>query len=415
MKTGGELAMALRFEKTYDVVVAGGGVAGAAAALEAARAGVRTALLEKTVQAGGLATSGMVNIYLPLCDGCGRQVTFGIAEEMFRLSVRYGPGDEPPGWREGAARFETPFSPAAFALALDEELEAAGVDVWLDTLACLPVLEGGRVAGLEVENKSGRGLLRAGCVVDATGDADVVSRAGGACAEGDNWLSVWATQSDAQTASRAMRLDPPRPPVDIVRLGADAAGAGAVPGGTGLRGVTGEQVTRFARGGQRLLREHYRSRQADGEHARHAVFPLALPSMAQFRTIRRIAGREEMTDGQHTLRRPASIGLAADWRRPGQVWEIPFGALLPLSVAGVLAAGRCIASGGDAWEVTRVIPAAALTGQAAGMAAWMAVKAGIQPHQLAVGGLQRQLARAGVPAHLEDVGLAAAGVLAEAA
>ncbi len=402
------MTIATRFEKTYDVVVAGGGVAGVAAALEAARAGVRTALVEKTIQAGGLATSGLINIYLPLCDGCGRQVTFGIAEELLHLSIRYGPGDVPPDWSEGTARYQTPFSPASFALALDEALADAGVDVWLDTLMCLPVMEGSRVTGLEVENKSGRGALRAGCLVDATGDADVVWRAGGACEEGDNWLSVWAMQNDARTAAAALQRGGTLP-VDIIRLAADASGYGAVDGGSGLRGTRGEQVSRFARDGQRLLRDHYRAAQAGGERARHTAYPVALPSMAQFRTIRRIAGREELAAGQHGVRRAASIGLAADWRAPGHVWELPYGALLPREVTGLLEAGRCIASGGDAWEVTRVIPAAALTGQAAGMAAWMAVKAGITPDQVDIGALQRQLARAGIPAHLDDVGLESAG------
>ena len=79
------------FEKRYDVIVAGAGVAGVAAALECARAGLKTALLEKTVLPGGLATTGLVNVYLPLCDGAGRQVIFGIAEELHRLSLKYGP------------------------------------------------------------------------------------------------------------------------------------------------------------------------------------------------------------------------------------------------------------------------------------------------------------------------------------
>ena len=62
------------FEKAFDVLVAGAGVAGVAAALECARAGLRTALVEKTILVGGLATTGLVNIYLPLCDGRGNAV-----------------------------------------------------------------------------------------------------------------------------------------------------------------------------------------------------------------------------------------------------------------------------------------------------------------------------------------------------
>ncbi|MDF1516077.1 MAG: FAD-dependent oxidoreductase, partial [Anaerolineae bacterium] len=84
------------FTKEYDVIVAGAGVAGAAAALECARNGLKTALIEKTVMVGGLATSGLVNIYLPLCDGLGHQVLYGIAEEFLHLSIQYGPGVIPP-------------------------------------------------------------------------------------------------------------------------------------------------------------------------------------------------------------------------------------------------------------------------------------------------------------------------------
>ena len=184
------------FQEQYDLVVCGGGVGGVAAAIEAARAGLRTALVEKTIFLGGLATTGMINIYLPLCDGKGRQATFGIAEELLHLSIRYGPGDV-PAWREarrdpGAGRFRVTFAPAAFILALDEATEKAGVDLWLDTLACTPVMEGNAVAGVEVENKSGRGLLRARCVVDATGDADLAFRAGAPCEDEGNYLAMWA-------------------------------------------------------------------------------------------------------------------------------------------------------------------------------------------------------------------------------
>ena len=70
-----------------DVVVAGGGVAGVAAALAARRAGASVVLLEKECGLGGLATLGNVIIFLPLCDGRGRQVIGGLGEELLRLSV----------------------------------------------------------------------------------------------------------------------------------------------------------------------------------------------------------------------------------------------------------------------------------------------------------------------------------------
>ena len=82
----------------YDVVVVGAGVAGIAAALAAARRGHKTALVEKQTLIGGLATSGLIYIYLPLDDGYGHQVIKGISEEMLKRCVEYGPFDVPEKW-----------------------------------------------------------------------------------------------------------------------------------------------------------------------------------------------------------------------------------------------------------------------------------------------------------------------------
>lgn len=75
---------------TVDVAVAGGGIAGVAAALAAARTGAQTLLLEKECALGGLATLGLIVMYLPLCDGYGHQVIGGIGEELLRKSVEGG-------------------------------------------------------------------------------------------------------------------------------------------------------------------------------------------------------------------------------------------------------------------------------------------------------------------------------------
>ena len=72
------------------VAVIGGGIAGVAAAVQAARSGMKTVLIEKSALVGGLATSGLINVFLPLCDGNGHQVSFGLCEEMLRKSIVYG-------------------------------------------------------------------------------------------------------------------------------------------------------------------------------------------------------------------------------------------------------------------------------------------------------------------------------------
>ena len=85
-----------------DVVVAGGGIAGISCALAAARQGAEVLLLERSFMLGGLATAGLVTIYLPLCDGEGTQVSFGIAEELLRLSIEHGDeGRYPAPWLDG--------------------------------------------------------------------------------------------------------------------------------------------------------------------------------------------------------------------------------------------------------------------------------------------------------------------------
>jgi flavin-dependent dehydrogenase len=149
----------LQVRDNYDVIVAGGGVAGAAAAIAARRLGAKTLLLEKSGVPGGLATSGLVAVYLPLCDGRGRQVTAGIAEEFLLLSGKYGFDTLPDFWKgnrevEQTGRYCTNFSPAAFAIALDELMEREGVDLSYDTLVCRPALEGKRCTHIVVENKS---------------------------------------------------------------------------------------------------------------------------------------------------------------------------------------------------------------------------------------------------------------------
>ena len=394
------------FEREFDVLVCGGGVAGIAAALESARAGMRTALVEKTIILGGLATSGLIWAYLPLCDGLGVQVTFGIAEELLHLSYRYGLGGVPADWRRGdrteGPRFWTIFSPAAFALALDEALTAAGVEIWLDTLVCRPIVDRDRVVGVEVETKGGRGALLAKSIVDATGDADVAYRAGVECRPEGNFLAMWTLQASLDLARKAAEQGDGRALLDMLILGSNVGAAEGTPPERDWSGLDAESVTAFVLEGRRLLRERFARLHAGGAKPSD-VYPLTLPSMAQFRTTRRIVGKASIADGEHGKRRPDSVGLVADWRKAGFVWEIPYGALVPEKTTGLLVAGRCIASAGDAWEVTRVIPAAALTGQICGLAAALAAGRGASPDRVSANEIQSDLDRKGMPYHLAQV------------
>ena len=389
------------FRRDYDVVVAGAGVAGVAAAVAAARNGRHTAIIEKSVLTGGLATSGLVYEYTPLCDGRGHQVTFGLAEEMLLLSFRYGPGGVPANWAtpdptDWRCRYSTAFSPASFVLALDELLCDAGVDVWFDTLVSEPVMEGDRVVGLIVENKSGRGLLGVRCVVDATGDADVAFRAGAPCDEQDNWLSLWALGASADAPFPGPHGSS-APGAAEVRLGACNTGAGHPGGVRKYMGTRGRDVSEFVLDSRRLLREYYTEAQSRlGAVGRSRTYPLTLPAMAQFRTTRCIRGQETLTEGMNWQHFEDSVGLVADWARRGDVWEVPYGTLLPRDVTGLVAAGRCISSVGYAWEVTRVIHAAAHTGELAGTAAGLAVERGTAPDALSAADIRARVGPTGV-------------------
>jgi hypothetical protein len=405
--------------KTYDVLVAGGGVTGVAAALQCARSGLKTALLEKTVLWGGLATTGLVPIYMPLCDGKGRQVTFGIAEELLRWSIKYGPGQVPGNWSAGGGaqagevsalypeagsdqRYMTPFSPPAFAMGLDEVLEACGAELWLDTLACVPILEARRVAGVEVENKSGRIALRASFVIDATGDADLASRAGAPCEELGSFPSSLYQYTSLELAKEAAAKNSAHRLVTWHGGGAanefDKGYEGHTPR---LSGVQGKDVSLFLIESRRIARQKLEREQADlGPEGRQQVYPAALPGMAQFRMTRMIRGCQTVRSDQVNRRCDTSVGMIADCRKAGAVWEVPYGSILPQGVENLLVVGRCTSAEGYAWQVTRLIPAAALSGQVAGLAAKLAMEKATTPDRLDIKDVQQAVAAQGIELHL---------------
>ena len=131
-------------DHNYQIGVCGGGFAGISAALAAARLGKKVILFEKQYILGGLGTAGLVTIYLPLCDGLGHQVSFGIAEELFRLSIRYGAEDlYPANWLEGKGtrterdrRFEVQYNPQLFAI---RKKEPFGAFTWKTRRAAPPI------------------------------------------------------------------------------------------------------------------------------------------------------------------------------------------------------------------------------------------------------------------------------------
>jgi hypothetical protein len=384
----------------YDVIVVGGGIAGVAASLAAARHGVKTLLLEKQVVLGGLATAGQIMIYLPLCDGMGNKVIGGIAEELLYESIRYGGGNLPPEW-EGRInhvatqkRYRTEFNAPAFVLALDRMIEEAGVDILLDTIFCTPVMEERRCKAVVVENKSGRQAFLCRAAVDATGDADLLSRAGVPCAQQDNFLTHWSYCLTEDSLQCAVAQQSVKNLLKLIYIG-ENTGNGLPEGSPKYYGTDVRQITEFLFKCRELAFNELMKRGMD-----KFVFA-SFPSMPLFRTTRRLEGQYVLGPEDMYKRFEDSIGCCGDWRESGPVYEIPYRALHSKKVSNILAAGRNISSAGDTWEVTRVIPAAAATGQAAGTAAAQISESGCAAGEIDILKLQQILAKEGVLIHYE--------------
>ena len=157
-----------------DVLVAGGGVSGCAAALGAARAGARTLLLERNGCLGGVATATlMANIGGPYLTLSGRVVPSGVAAEVIERLIAVG------GASPGCKHADVPgctMDSERLKVILIEMLEEAGVTVLTHTLAARPILDGDAVRGGFIESKSGRQTILAKNTVDATGEIDLVAQ-----------------------------------------------------------------------------------------------------------------------------------------------------------------------------------------------------------------------------------------------
>jgi len=165
----------MRVRPEVDVLVCGGGTAGAVAAIASARTGARTVLVEQYGSVGGMASTGMS--FLGVSDASGRRALGGIGAELLaRLADAGAAFEDRPDKQVGSV---TVADPVALQQTLLEMLLDAGVEFLLHTFCVDAVTEGPRVRGILAANKGGLETVLAQVVVDATGDADVAARAGG--------------------------------------------------------------------------------------------------------------------------------------------------------------------------------------------------------------------------------------------
>ena len=369
-------------------MVCGAGVAGVAAAVAAARKGAKTAIIEKQCLLGGLATSGLIYIYLPLCDGNGKQLAFGLSEEMLKRCVEYGPFDVPEQWggpiggepgcvEAEKGRYACCFSPAGFTLTLDKMLVEANVDLWLDSLITDARKDGNRIESVDVENLSGKTRINGKCFVDATGCALTAKLAGAETLSEVNHITPWVME---------MASDPSffhfTESLHVQDFGKHTEEYAMEPP------YDGRKVTEFVRRSWRILRDHY---DRFSREERKKNYPVHLPAMPQLRKIAHIDALYNLTESDVGKHFEHSIGATGNWIHPDPGWEAPYESLVPKDLDGLLAAGRCIGASGYAWEIFRVIPAAALTGEAAGTAAALCAEHGLLPKDLPYDLLKKEL------------------------
>jgi hypothetical protein len=136
------------------------------------------------------------------------------------------------------------------------------------------------------------------------------------------------------------------------------------------------------------------------ERTRDAAFvPTAVSAIPLVRMSRRLAGAYTLDSSESRVHQPDSIGMTGDWRKRGPAYEIPYGALYGADFSNLLVAGRDISVTDAMWDITRVIPPCAVTGQAAGVAAALAAE-GADVRSLDIALLQRRLTLQGVKLHL---------------
>ena len=394
-----------------DVVVVGGGPAGFAAAVAARRAGAKVALVERYGSLGGLFTNGMVLVMLADCrkeaGGDWTLVTRGICGEFMRRAYALGADVstfEPA--KDGNKRNMQPtVDPEGAKYLMDEMVREAGVEMFFHSWG-VDVIEEVKskseegksetvVKGVIFESKQGRQAILAKQVVDCTGDADILFRAGGDYRQithgighdvllanmdritgkktPQGRLRNWPTRSN--TANKSLWWGNARvPPLDRPGNGLD------------VRELTRAEIE-FRKFWWEEVRE---MRKTPGWEE---VYIAATTSQIGPRATR-LVDAETVVD-----RKAIASGALGDeplgwFGQDGAhaAWAVPFRTIVPKKVENLLCAGRCLGTG-DTIDTFRLICPCFVTGQAAGVAAALAAKSGKTPRALAYGDLRSELLR----------------------
>lgn len=420
----------------YDVVVAGGGPAGLCAAVEAARAGAKCALLERFGGLGGMLTSGAVQPIL------GSVEPGTMYDELTGLFLQNHPEIAVPRTRNGR---EVPVDVEEVKSILPGFAADAGVDVYLLCPVVEAQTEGGRILSVVAAPPEGMTRFVAPVFIDATGDGSLAVLAGagyavgreadGKCQPGSiEFLLSGVDESVALSCfggSDPVTLPDGRRYAEVCKA---ACASGELPENVsivrlhrtarpGERNVNATQANGFdyldARAVARaelLLRgqigQIVKFLQKNVPGYAHCVVKSS-GSTVGVRETRRIFGLQTITDrdvetGAHCadavvrdawflidIHNPAGGGQAEKHSQPAIPYDIPYGALVCRDVRGLLLAGRCISGTHRAHASYRVMAICMATGQAAGAAAALCAKAEKTPDELDFRAVRRALINSG--------------------
>jgi hypothetical protein len=400
-----------------DVFVAGGGPAGTAAALAAARLGATVFLAEAEICFGGVSTAAALPMLVSFGDGIDFHAG-GIGREIYDRLRASGGCVNPPLCKDCDLYFE----PEVLKIIFDEMICAEKRIIPSLATQVLGIDHAeGRVRHVICQGKSGLFAVRAGCVIDCTGDADLCAWAGAPFKKGDpkgrmqpaTLVSIWAgiDWERAQAAGQGLwqqsaRIkdaiadgifsvpDPGMP--GIVPTGVDT-GNGNVGHLFGIDGSDERSITQYAMAARRRLGEYgrYFREYLTGYERIHLC---GTPARIGIRETRRIVGDYELTlddyQGQAVFDdeigrfaypvdlHPTTLDETEECHAifekvrlaPGETYGIPLRCLHPQGLHNVIAAGRCVSADRPTLGSLRVQPGCYITGQAAGVNAVLALR-----------------------------------------
>lgn len=426
-----ELKRKLEIKYDTDVLIIGGGPAGCAAAIAAARQGVRVLLVESQYCFGGQGTAGLVPAFMCFGDG-EHMLASGIGEEILRRLWKYGKYEETGFAGSYGIRVE------ALKRVYDDMLDEAGVKTLFGTNLIDVAVTDHRIDACILAGKSGTYAAKAKVYIDTTGDADLSAWAGAAFEKGDArgnmmagtlcslWTGIDFSNRNANDESRLeeayrdgvfKRLDLHLPGMWQIT---DTVGGGNIGHAFQVDGTDECSLSKALINSRRLYDEYerYYKEYLPGFENMELV---TTASMMGIRESRRIVGeyvlmlndfiRQAVFDDEigrycYNIDIHASDDSRQSYEafikehtgyryKKGENYGIPYRTLIPKGVDNLLVAGRCISTDRFMQSSVRVMPGCYITGQAAGMAAAVCIEEEKDPRGINVHALQKKLKQIG--------------------